>query len=105
MVGIISKKATAVWLVENTSLTFQQIADFCELTLLDIQTIADGQYEIQIGLSPIINGQLTEEEIKKCQDNPSAKLQLHQSDRYVVQKPLKSKSTTKTKTAIIREIA
>ena len=53
-------KATAVWLVENTSLTFRQIANFCEIHELEIQAIADGAvaYNI-IGISPIANGQLS----------------------------------------------
>mgnify|MGYP000568359253 CR=1 FL=1 len=57
--------ATAVWLVENTSLTFKQIADFCKLHEVEIQGIADGEVAKGIvGYNPIISGQLTEEEIK-----------------------------------------
>ena len=66
--------ATAVWLVENTSLTFKQIADFCKLHEVEIQGIADGEVAKGIvGYNPIISGQLTDEEIKlssKDQNRP-----------------------------------
>ena len=56
--------ATAVWLVENTSLTFKQIAEFCKLHEVEIQGIADGEVAKGIvGYNPIISGQLTNEEI------------------------------------------
>ena len=63
--------ATAVWLVENTSLTFKQIADFCKLHEVEIQGIADGEVAKGIvGYNPIISGQLTREEIKlSSEDN------------------------------------
>jgi hypothetical protein len=62
--------ATAVWLVENTTLTFKQIADFCKLHEVEIQGIADGEVAKGIkGYNPIISGQLTREEIKlSCVD-------------------------------------
>jgi hypothetical protein len=70
-------KATAVWLVENTSLTFEQIADFCGLHQLEIQAIADGEVASQMqGLDPVANGQTTAEEIARCQADPSARLKL-----------------------------
>src|SRR5215469_7195480 len=70
-------KATAVWLVENTSLTFEQIADFCELHPLEIQAIADGEVANQMqGLDPVANGQTTVEEIERCQRDPEARLKL-----------------------------
>ena len=60
-------KATAVWLVENTALTFKQIGEFCGMHSLEIQAIADGDVASHImGLDPIANGQLTWEEIKRC---------------------------------------
>ncbi|MCH7796550.1 MAG: DUF1013 domain-containing protein, partial [Proteobacteria bacterium] len=53
-------KATAVWLVENTALTFEQIADFCDLHALEVQGIADDEVAIGIqGLDPIVRNQLT----------------------------------------------
>jgi len=70
-------KATAVWLVENTSLTFEQIADFCGLHPLEVQAIADGEVAMQMqGLDPVANGQTTAEEIERCQGDPSARLKL-----------------------------
>ena len=66
--------ATAIWLVENTSLTFKQIADFCKMHEVEIQSIADGEVGKGIvGYNPIIAGQLTKEEIdlsSKDQDRP-----------------------------------
>src|SRR5258708_11262941 len=70
-------KATAVWLVENTSLTFDQIGDFCGLHPLEVQAIADGEVAVQMqGLDPIVNGQLTLEEIERCQKDPAARLKI-----------------------------
>ncbi len=73
-------KATAVWLVENTSLTFDQIADFCGLHVLEVKGIADGDVAHGIkGSDPITSGQLTREEIARAQDNTSHKLRLAKS--------------------------
>jgi len=70
-------KATAVWLVENTSLTFDQIADFCGLHPLEVQAIADGEVATQmLGLDPVANGQTTAAEIERCQKDPDARLKL-----------------------------
>ena len=70
-------KATAVWLVENTSLTFEQIADFCGLHPLEVQAIADGEVASQMhGLDPVANAQTTTEEIARCQADPEARLAL-----------------------------
>lgn len=74
-------KATAVWLVENTSLSFDQIAAFCGLHELEIRAIADGEVAIgMVGLDPIVNGQLTQAEIDRCQADPSARLRMAVSD-------------------------
>jgi len=63
-------KATAVWLLDNTTLTFKQIADFCELHELEIQAIADGEVAANIvGLDPIKNEQLTKEQITACEED------------------------------------
>jgi len=68
-------KATAVWLVENTTLTFEPIADFCKLHPLEVKGIADGEVAQGIkGLDPITTGQLTREEIDAAQKDPSHKL-------------------------------
>ena len=70
-------KATAVWLVENTALSFDQVADFCKLHPLEVKAIADGDAAQGIkGLDPIQTGQLTREEIEKAEADPDHKLQL-----------------------------
>ena len=70
--------ATAVWLVENTSLTFKQIAEFCKLHEVEIQGIADGDVAKGIvGYNPIIAGQLTREEIKLSSEDPNRELILN----------------------------
>jgi hypothetical protein len=61
-------KATAVWLLDNTTLTFSQIAAFCGLHELEVQAIADGEVAIGIvGSDPVLQGQLTREEIARCE--------------------------------------
>jgi hypothetical protein len=68
-------KATAVWLIENSSLTFQQIADYCGLHPLEVQGIADGEVAAGIqGLDPIASHQLSKEEIERCEKDPQARL-------------------------------
>jgi hypothetical protein len=68
-------KATAVWLVENTALTFEQIADFCLLHPLEVQAIADEEVATGMqGMDPIASGQLTLDEINRCATDPSASL-------------------------------
>ena len=70
-------KATAVWLVENTSLTFEQIADFCGLHPLEVKGIADGEVAAGIrGLDPVAAGQLERGEVERCQKDPKARLRL-----------------------------
>ena len=74
-------KATAVWLIENTALTFDQISEFCKIHILEVQAIADGEVNAAIvGSSPVMNGQLTYDEIKRCEDDQSASLKLITSD-------------------------
>jgi len=68
-------KGTAIWLVENTALTFDQIADFCGMHKLEIQGIADGEVGIgMLGLDPVANGQLEWDEIERCSKDPSLRL-------------------------------
>jgi hypothetical protein len=70
-------KATAMWLIDNTTLTFEQIGDFCKLHPLEVQAIADG--DIVAGIvphDPIVSGQLTLEEIERCQKDPTLRLQM-----------------------------
>ena len=70
-------KATAVWLVDHTMLTFEQISEFCGLHGLEVQAIADGEVAPGMqGLDPTVNGQLIKEEIKRCELDPSARLEM-----------------------------
>jgi uncharacterized protein len=70
-------KATAVWLVENTALSFEQVADFCKLHPLEVKAIADGDAAQGIkGLDPILTGQLTREEIDKGVADPEYRLKI-----------------------------
>ncbi len=73
----IMAKATAVWLVDNTTLTFKQIGDFCGLHELEVQGIADGDVATGVkGFDPIVNNQLTQEEIDKAEADPLYALKL-----------------------------
>tara|TARA_A100001011_G_scaffold59446_1_gene58996 strand:- start:870 stop:1430 length:561 start_codon:yes stop_codon:yes gene_type:complete len=84
--------ATAVWLVENTSLTFEQIAKFCKLHEVEIQGIADGEVAKGIvGYNPIIAGQLTREEIELSSKDPKRKLSLKQNDIQIENDAKKTK--------------
>jgi hypothetical protein len=70
-------KATAVWLIDKTSLSFEQIADFVGMHPLEVQAIADGEVaQGIIGYDPVQNGQLSREEIARCEADPNARLQL-----------------------------
>ena len=73
-------KATAIWLVENTGLTFEQIANFCGLHELEVQGIADGDVAVGMrGYDPIDNNQLTREEIERCEKDKTSNLNLIKS--------------------------
>ncbi len=70
-------KATAVWLIEKTALTFTQIADFCGMHPLEVQAIADGEVAQGIvGYDPVANHQVTLDEIHRCEADPNARLKL-----------------------------
>ena len=74
---LLMPKATAVWLVDNTALSFDQIATFCKLHPLEVKAIADGESAQGIkGLDPISTGQLSREEIARAEGNPNHKLKL-----------------------------
>ncbi len=74
-------KATAVWLIENTALSFEQIAEFCQLHALEVKGIADGEVSVSmVGLNPVMNEQLTKEEIARCEKDPAARLELKKRD-------------------------
>ncbi len=84
--------ATAVWLVENTSLTFQQIADFCKLHEVEVQGIADGEVAKGIvGYNPIISGQLTNEEIKLSSNDKNRALNIIDKEVEVREAEIKIK--------------
>ena len=73
--------ATAIWLVENTSLTFKQIAEFCKMHEVEIRSIADGEVGKGIvGYNPIISGQLTKEEIELSSKDENRSLNLSEND-------------------------
>ncbi|MDY4841305.1 MAG: cell cycle transcriptional regulator TrcR [Alphaproteobacteria bacterium] len=92
MTAPLMPRATAVWLVENTTLTFRQIADFCELHELEIQAIADGDVSGNImGINPIDNGQLTLDEIQRCEADSKARLEACYIERNVKLKNAKAK--------------
>ena len=72
-------KSTALWLIENTALSFEQIADFCGMHELEVKNIADAEtYKIQ-GLNPILDGQVTREDIVRCEADPDARLTLREN--------------------------
>lgn len=74
---LLMPKATAVWLVDNTALSFDQIAQFCKLHPLEVKAIADGESAQGIkGLDPIATGQLSRDEIARAEGNPNHKLKL-----------------------------
>ena len=74
---LLMPKATAVWLVDNTALSFEQIAAFCGLHPLEVQGVADGDVAGGImGVNPIQNGQLTREEIEKAEADPAYRLKV-----------------------------
>ncbi len=96
-------KATAVWLIENTTLSFDQISEFCGLHELEIQGIADGDVAIGMqGYDPIDNNQLTRSEIKKCENDSSARLELISSE-IIDNLPPRKKDTKYTPISLRQE--
>ena len=90
MSDILMPKATAVWLVDNTSLSFEQIADFCGLHPLEVRGIADGEVARDIrGADPIGNGQLNREELDRAQANPDYRMKALVSRHAELLKPQK----------------
>lgn len=81
MAQLLMPKATAVWLVDNTTLTFDQIAAFTGLHPLEVQAIADGEVaQGMVGMDPVANAQLTRAEIERCEKDPDARLELQKRD-------------------------
>jgi hypothetical protein len=90
MTDVLMPKATAVWLVDNTSLSFQQIADFCGLHPLEVNGIADGEVARDIrGADPIANGQLSREELDRAQADPDYRMIPQKSRHAELLKPAK----------------
>jgi hypothetical protein len=84
MTAPLMPKATAVWLVDNTALTFDQIALFCGLHPLEVKGIANGDIAAGIkGMDPVSNGQLTRDEIERCTNDQTAELQLADAKRDI----------------------
>jgi hypothetical protein len=87
---ILMPKATAVWLVDNTSLTFEQIAAFCGLHPLEVKGIADGEVARDIrGADPIANGQLSREELDAAGADPKYRMKQQKSRHAELLKPVK----------------
>ena len=90
MSDILMPKATAVWLVDNSSLTFEQVADFCGLHPLEVTGIADGEVARDIrGADPIANGQLTREELERAEKNAAYRMVAQKSRHAEMLKPVK----------------
>ena len=86
MAQLLMARVVAIWLIENTSLTFKQIADFCGMHVLEVENLANQENTKNQGLSPLITGELTEEELKRCEKDPSASLKYNESS-VVVKSP------------------
>ena len=87
---ILMPKATAVWLVDNTSLTFEQIAEFCGLHPLEVKGIADGEVARDIrGADPIANGQLNREELDQAEKSDKYRMKAQKSRHAEYLKPQK----------------
>lgn len=87
---LLMPKATAVWLVDNTALSFDQIAEFCKLHVLEVKAIADGEAAHGIkGLNPISSGQLTRSEIARVEADQNARLKISESRVRIPEKKRK----------------
>lgn len=96
-------KATAVWLIENTTLSFDQISEFCGLHELEVQGIADGDVAVGMqGYDPIDNNQLTREEIARCEADSSSNLELISSE-VIDNLPPRKKDTKYTPISLRQE--
>ncbi len=89
MNSVLMPRGVAMWLIENTALTFNQIAEFCNLHLFEVESLANGDMDKQLAsFDPIASSQLTMDEIHRCEQDKNAKLQLKQSmaDKYLLTK-------------------
>ncbi len=99
MSGPLMPKATAIWLIDNTTLTFEQIGEFCGLHPLEVQAIADGEAAIGLlGHDPLTTGELTLDEIERCQANPQDRLRLSPKPQ-----PMKGKQKAKYTPLFLRQ--
>jgi hypothetical protein len=90
-------KATAIWLIDNTSLTFEQIASFCGLHPLEIESLANGETgQHMSGFDPIVSSQLEVDEIRRCENDPTARLRL-KTNMYLESESKVKKYTPKSK--------
>jgi hypothetical protein len=98
--GPLMPKATALWLIENTTLTFEQIADFCHLHILEVRSLADGEVDgALMPNDPILHGQLLLEEIYRCEKDPLSHLQLRVFNDLLPKKKKVAKYTPLSKRA------
>lgn len=75
--------AVAIWLIDNTTLTFKQISDFCNMHVLEIEAIANGElYKNLVPVNPTLTGELTIENIKECENDPEKSLTYQESSFY-----------------------
>ena len=92
MTQILMPKATAVWLIDNTGLTFKQISEFCSLHIIEVEGIADGDVAAGIrGADPIANGQIDRAEIEKAEGNPNYAMKPNTFDSDTLQPKTKKK--------------
>jgi hypothetical protein len=95
MVLPLMPKATAVWLIENTTLSFEQIAEFCGMHPLEVQGIADDDVAIGIvGQDPVASGQITREMLEACEQDPEKKLRLAEKAREYLKTSVKGSRYT-----------
>jgi len=94
MTAPLMPKATALWLIENTTLTFHQVAEFCGLHALEVQAIADGETGFVLApCDPLISNQLTRQEIARCEKDSAASLQLSARESFPEKKTRKKHYT------------
>lgn len=100
MVQPLMPKATAVWLVDNTALTFKQIAEFCGMHEIEVEGIANGEVAGSIiGKDPVAAHQTTKEEIERCEKDPRASLQLIAATETFIRTEKKRKKSSYTPVA------
>lgn len=91
---LLMPRATAVWLVDNSTLTFSQIGELCSMHELEIQSIADGESDTNIiGQSPVRSSQITAEELARCEADPTATVQLRDRAEAAVGKTSRTRYT------------